>query len=108
MTVMTASVCITLILALPIFAAVIIHRQAVHIGTNTHRMTGAIAFNDRHDSAFDEFSINVGNAPLTQMIANDTHGALRIETMLGVTMQIVTNCRQLIRPLGYAGQETLC
>ena len=70
-------------------------------------MTGAIAFDNSHNSAFDELSINVGNAPLTQMITNDTHGALGVKTVFGVTMQIVTNCRQFFRPLGYAGQETL-
>ena len=80
---MSASVRIAFILTDPILAATIVHRQTIHIGTNTDRVSRAITLNNSNNCSLDKIGIDIRDAPLTKVITNDTNCALGIKPYSG-------------------------
>ena len=93
--------------ARPGLAAAVVHRQGVHVGTDGDGVAGTAALDHGDDAALDELRVDLDDAALPVIVADQAHGALGLEAELGVCMNVVTDLLELGHEFGDAGQKTV-
>ena len=83
-TVVTAAVTATGDHAGVFLTAAVIHRQCVHVGTNTDRGAFAVTVDNRNDATLNELGVDFINAPSAQMFADFADGTFRLKTQFRV------------------------